>query len=245
MVWWKIALIAVGSLVGSFLAYVILCLLVFIVASLFFDHKKTYQKDSRYYRFAFNSATGMVLFFLNIHIKKEGFEKLPEGRFLLVGNHISNWDPIVQWYALRKIEKMAYISKPSNINIPFFGWTSLRLCFLPIDRTSARKAAETIEKAAELLKNDVVSVGVYPEGTRSKDGSLGKFHNSVFKIAQMANAPIVVVKTVGTNDPKSASPFKRTEVLLKVADVIPSDEVMDMRTSEIGERVAEKLRPEE
>lgn len=241
MAWWKIALITLGSLVGSFLAYVILCLLVFVVASLFFDHKKTYDKDSKYYRFAFNSATGMVLFFLNIHVKKEGFEKLPQGRFLLVGNHISNWDPIVQWYALRKTENMAYISKPSNINIPFFGWTSLKLCFLPIDRTSARKAAETIDKAADLLKNDVVSMGVYPEGTRSKDGKLGKFHNSVFKIAQMANVPIVVVKTVGTNSKKSASPFTKTEILLKVVDVIPKEEAANLRTAEIGERVTEGL----
>lgn len=240
MIWLKI-LIGIGCLVGSFIAYVLLCLLAMIVSSLFFDHKKTYSKDSKYYRFVFNSATGMVFFFLGIRYETSGFEKIPEGRFLLVGNHISNWDPIVQWFALRKIENMAYISKPSNINIPFFGWTSLKLCFMPIERGSARKSMEVFEHAAELLKNDVVSVGVYPEGTRSKDGNLGKFHSAVFKIAQWAEVPVVVVKTTGSNKQKENFPFKKTVVKLDVVGVLSKDEIIDKKTNEISDKVYEML----
>lgn len=234
-------LLVIGILLDGFIAYTLLCIIAMIISSLFFDHNKEYDKDSKYYRFVFNSATGMVLFFLRIKVNLEGAEKLPEGRFLLVGNHMSNWDPIVQWFALRKIENMAYISKKSNLDIPFFGWTSKKLCFMAIDRNSARKAAETVDHAAELMKNDVVSVGVYPEGKRNKDGVLGKFHNSVFKIAQKAEVPIVVLKTVGTNEHKKNFPLHRTTVTLTVVDVISAEETMALKTAEIGERVARKL----
>ena len=53
-------------------------------------------------------------------------------------------------------------------------------------------------KAAELMKNDVVSVGVYPEGTRNRDGSLLPFHDGVFIIARKADVPIVVATIDGT-----------------------------------------------
>lgn len=241
MAWWKIILIVVGTALAAFVAYVILCLLAMIISSLFFDHKKTYSKDSKYYRFVFNSATGMVLFFMRIKIQMRGFDKIPDGRFLLVGNHISNWDPIVQWFALRKIENMAYISKPSNINIPFFGWTSLKLCFMPIDRSSARKSLEVFEHAAKLLKNDVVSVGVYPEGTRSKTGKLGKFHSAVFKIAQWAEVPVIVVKTTGTNKQKANFPFKKTVVKLEVVGVFDKEEVLAKKTNELSDKAYEML----
>jgi len=236
----KYILISLGALVGSFVGYVLLCMILFVISSLFFDHKKDYSKDNSYYRFIFNSATGMVLFFLNIRTEKIGFEKLPKERFLLVSNHISNWDPIVTWFALRKIEKLSFISKKSNIDIPFFGWVSRRICFLPIDRESARNSLVTVDKAADIISSNEMSMGVYPEGTRHKNGVLGKLHCSVFKIAQKANCPIVVIKTTGTNTFKKHFP-KRTVVRLEVVDILTKEEVQLLRTSEIGERMAEKM----
>ncbi len=71
-------------------------------------------------------------------------------------------------------------------------------CFLPIDRENPRKAIPTINRAAKLLKEQEVSVGIYPEGTRGKDCRLLPFHNGVFKIAQKAEAPIAVLSITGT-----------------------------------------------
>ena len=76
-------------------------------------------------------------------------------RFLLVGNHISNFDSIVQWRVLRK-ERLAFISKESNFKIPFFGRLARRCCFLEIDRANPRNAVKTVEDAVEMIKEDKV-----------------------------------------------------------------------------------------
>ena len=153
-----------GLVLAGAAGYVVLSVIIGFLSGLFTGHKKEYKKDSKFYRFVLYSMTGLVLFLGRIKVVKKGVD-LPEGRFLIVGNHRSNFDPIVTWYKFRK-KNIAYISKPQNLKVPFYGAIVRRCCFLPIDRQSARNAVTTIEKAAELLKNDAVSIGVYPEGTR-------------------------------------------------------------------------------
>ncbi len=231
----KIALIAVGGA----LAYVLFFVAAGFLSGLFTGWKKEYFRDSKFYRFVLNSMTGLVLFLAGIRFEVKG-EKLPEGRFLIVGNHRSNWDPIVSWFAFRK-HNIAYISKPSNLKIPFYGRIVRRCCFLPIDRGSARNSVKTIDKAAKLIEDDAVSIGVYPEGTRSKNCKLLRFHNGVFKIAQKANVPIVVVCVTGTEKVKDNAVKKKTKVTLNVVEVIPAERAAEMTTLEIGEEVKKLL----
>jgi len=168
-------------------------------------------------------------------------EKLPAGkRILFVGNHRSNYDPIVTWHVLRKWQP-AFVSKKSNFKIPAFGRIIRKCCFLPIERGNPRSSLKTIEFAAELLRGGEVSIGIYPEGTRSKSGILLPFHNGVFKIAQKANAAIAVVAIDGTEEIHRRTPFRPTVVRLCVADVISAEEVHMLKTSEIGERVRTAL----
>ena len=227
----KIVLLVLAGAAG----YVVLSVIIGFLSGLFTGHKKEYKKDSPFYRFVLNSMTGLVLFFMRIKIVKKGAD-LPEGRFLIVGNHRSNLDPIVTWFKFRK-RNISYISKPSNLKVPFYGAVVRRCCFLPIDRDSARNAVTTIEKAADYLKNDVVNIGIYPEGTRSRTCRLLKVHNGVFKIAQKAGVPIVVVFVSGTEKFNKNYPWRRTVVTLDVAEVIPPEVHMSMTTNEIGEHV--------
>ena len=231
----KIVLIALGSAVGL----VLLLVVVGFLSGLFTGHRDEYSKDSPFYRFVLNSMTGLVLFLARVKVVAEG-EALPEGRFVLVSNHRSNFDPIVTWYRFRKTP-LSFVTKPSNLKIPFYGNIVKRCLFLPIDRQNARNAVKTIEKAAEYLRNDVVNIGIYPEGTRSKTFRLLRFHNGAFKIAQKAGVPIVVVCTTGTELIKDNWLRRRTTVRLNVAEVIPAGRVMNMTTAEIGQEVREVI----
>ena len=85
-------------------------------------------------------------------------------------------------HALRK-EKLIFVSKPENWNIPIAGRLAVRCCFRTIDRENARNALRTIQDCARLLDEKAGPVVIYPEGTRSKTGELLPFHNGVFKIA--------------------------------------------------------------
>jgi len=224
-------------LIGSFVGYIILCVVALIISSLFVMKDKFYPKDSKYYRFVLNSGTGMSMFLSNVHVKMLGKDKLPKDeKFLLVSNHTSNWDPILTWNEL-KDNKISFISKPENFRIPFFGWIARRCCFMSIDRKSARNALSTYKNAEDLLINNEVNVGVYPEGTRNKNGELGTFHNSVFKIAQEANVPIVVMTVKNANKIAKNAPFKRTNVTLTVCGVLSPSEIHDVKTCEIGDKV--------
>lgn len=214
---------------------------VLILSALAVDPGRTYSRNSPYYRALLNGATGFAMWLLGVRIRISGAHKLPkEGRFLLVSNHRSNYDPIVTWYALRHWD-LAFVSKPENFRIPVFGRIIRKCCFLPIDREDPRKAIRTINEAARLLQTDAVSVGIYPEGTRNRGGGLLPFHNGVFKIAQKAGVPIVVVHISGTERVCKNILLRPSQVRLQVLRVIPAEDVVQMRSSQLGSLVKETL----
>lgn len=228
-------------LLWTIAAVALLILLLLSISAMLVDSRKEYAKNSPYYRALLNISTAVGMKLLRIHVTINGKEKLPQNtRFLLVSNHRSNFDPIVTWYALRE-QKIAFVSKPENFRIPIFGRIIRKCCFLPIDREDARKAMGTINSAAELLESNEVSVGIYPEGTRSRADALLPFHNGVFKIAKKANAPIVVMSVSGTDQIRQNWYRRRSQVTLNILGVIPAHEVAQMKTAEIGEITKERI----
>ena len=200
----------------AFIGIVALWFLLLYVSGLFIDTSKEYDTNSRYYRFLLNFSTAIGMKVCRIRIKTSGMEKLPQsGRFLLVSNHRSNFDPLITWHIFAKYD-LAFISKPENFKIPFFGKIIRKCCFMSIDRHDSEKANITKERAAMLLKNDIVNVAVYPEGTRSKTGDMLPFHNGIFNIAKEAGVPIVVMTLKGTPDIKSNYPWHRSDIDLDV-----------------------------
>ena len=169
----KIILWILADLLGLCLLYV----LFLTVCALLVDTKKEYEHDSPFYRRLLYGATACCIRLLHIHIHVDGMEKLPkDGRFLLVCNHRSNFDPILTWQVMKE-RNLAFVSKAENFQIPIFGRIIRRCCFMAIDRENPRNALLTIEKAAKLIESDEVSIGIYPEGTRSKECVLLPFHN--------------------------------------------------------------------
>ena len=221
-------------LLGAVLSLLLLYILFLGICCLFINPDKEYEKNSPFYRFLLNGATAFGIWLLRIRIHVTGMEKVPKDqKVLFICNHRSNFDPLITWHVFKKW-KIAYISKPSNFKIPFFGRIIRKCCFMAIDRENPRKAIPTINKAAKLLRKQEVSIGVYPEGTRSKTGKLLPFHNGVFKIAQKASSPIVVLSITGTEKISGRTPFKATDVYLDVLEVLDEANIKDARTERIG-----------
>lgn len=232
-----VILYLLGLILGLFLLYALL----FWLCGLPIDMEKEYTDHSPFYRWLLNFNSGLWMKLLRIRVHVTGLELVPKHKKLLfVGNHISNYDPILTWLAFQNWN-MAFISKPSNFKIPFFGPVIRRCCFLAIDRENPRNAIVTIGKAAELIKSGQFSVGVYPEGTRSRSGQLLPFHNGVFKIAQKSEADIVVLSISGTENIHRNVPFRRSDVYLDVVGILPAEAVKKERTEAIGETVRHLL----
>lgn len=214
-----------------------------IICSLFINKNKEYETDSKFFRFLLYACTKIVRVVARIKIKVTGLEYVPkEGRYLVVGNHRSNFDPILLWEVIDKSADLCFISKPENFNFFTFGKIMRRLCFLAIDRENPRKALETINKAAQYLKEDKFSIVAYPEGTRNKsDEPLLPFHNGLFKIAKKAHVPIVVVVSRNNENIQKNFPFHGTEVYYDFAGIIDADQVVSMSNNEIGEKVQQMM----
>ena len=211
-------------------------------ASLFISRKKEYTTNSRFYRGLLYLYTWLAMRILRVKVEVKGMEKIPPNtRFLLVGNHRSNFDPILTWQVFKSYD-LAFISKPSLFKIPIFGRIVNRCCFMPIDRENPRNAVKTVNRASDLIKANEVSVAVYPEGTRNKDNKgLLPFHNSIFKIAQKANVPTVIMGIDGTEAIRRRTPWRKSIVKMEILDVLNIESVKAMKTSEIGDIFKDKL----
>ena len=226
------------------LAVIALLALPFIflfICGLFVNPKKEYEDDSKFYRFLLYTCTAFAIWLLKIRVHTTGIENIPEGTLpLFVSNHRSCYDPILQWHVLKKWNP-AFISKPENFKVPFFGRIIRKCCFLGIDRESPKKALLTINKAARLIKKGEVSIGVYPEGTRSKTCELLPMHSGVYLVAQKACVPIVVLTISGTENIHRRTPFRASDVYIDVVDIISTEDVKAVKTDVLGERITAKM----
>ena len=168
-----------------------------------------------------------------VHVS--GKEKLPEGRFLLVCNHKSLFDPLSMVTGLRD-KNISFISKPSNMNLPVIGRLAWGAGYLPIDREDDREALKTVNKAAEYLKKDLCSICIYPEGTRSKTESMLPFRAGCFKIAKKAGVPIVVCASKNTDKVFKNIFKRRTHIYIDILETISPEEVASSSTAQLSAR---------
>jgi len=136
----------------------------------------------------------LILKTTGVTVRVEGLERLDPGRsYVFAANHQSTYDiPIV--FASLPFQ-LRIISKESLGRIPFLGWHLRRTGHVLVDR--ARPGAGTVKKMAKLVA-DSHSLIVFPEGTRSLDGSVARFKGGSFIIALDAGLPIVPISIVGS-----------------------------------------------
>lgn len=220
---------------GAFAALNILYVLAVFVVSLFFTKSKKIEKQSGICRNICFITSGLICTYAGVRTHITGEEKLPENdRFLYVCNHLSGFDPLVLFDKLRKYN-IAFISKPSNMKTHIVGAIGSNAGCLSIDRENNREALKTINTAAEYLREDICSMAIYPEGTRSKDGELGAFHRGSFKIAKRAEAPVAIACCRGTNNVVKNIFHGGTDVYVDILEVIPAERVKEMSTAELAD----------
>lgn len=145
----------------------------------------------------------------------EGTENLVKGQsYVFVSNHVSFFDVWLIYGWLPAIFK--WIMKQELRKVPFVGTGCAAAGHIFIDRRHPRAAKESLDRAKSILK-DGVSVVVFPEGTRSKDGQVQSFKRGAFQIAFELDLPVVPISISGLHDvmPKGTffvHPFKKTKM---------------------------------
>ena len=220
---------------GTFLGLLLLHALVLAAASLFVNKKDPNPKRFAFYRKLLVTSIGPLLQLGAVQVKLVGEEKLPEGGFLLVGNHRSDFDPITAMYALRG-RGVTFVTKKENLDIPVGGRLIAGAGCISLDRADDRQGLVVIRQVVRRIQAGE-AIGIYPEGTRSKTGELLPFRVGCFKAAQWAKCPLVVLRTRGTENIGKNFFLRRTPVTLTVAAVFPYEQIRDLDTTEIGELV--------
>lgn len=235
--WLTAVTFAAAWLVLFLIAFVFLLVICALV-----DLKKPQEHDSKFYRSAMYVYIEALISLVLVRLHTRGLEKTPkEGRFLLVCNHLFLADPGILLHCFKK-SQLAFITKQENWDMPIIGKFMHKIMCQSVDRDNDRQSLKTILKCIQLIKDDEVSIGVFPEGYTSKDGKLHHFRAGVFKIAQKANVPIVVCTLQNTRQIfKNLAKLKKTDVELHLVDVIPAEELKGKTTVEIADRVYEMM----
>ncbi|HEX7614696.1 MAG TPA: lysophospholipid acyltransferase family protein [Thermoanaerobaculia bacterium] len=117
---------------------------------------------------------------------------LPQAIYM--SNHESGIDILLLLLAIP--QDVRFLAKRSLFYVPFMGWSMWLAGFVPVDRRRAEKAREVLSGLDQCLAKGA-SLLIFPEGTRSRDGSVGPFKKSGFLTALKSGVPIVPVGVSG------------------------------------------------
>ncbi len=174
-----------------------------------------------------------------------GVETLPPGPVILAGNHVSYLDPVLLWAGSPR--PLHFVAKAELWEVGWIGWALDHFWAIPVHRATADR--EMISSATSLLGRGE-SLGMFPEGTRSRDaksGDLGEAQGGVAFIALRSGVPVVPVGIAGTDKalPAGAKIPRFPPVTFVFGDpVVPDDfeggrkERIEAMTAELMDRIA-------
>jgi len=118
----------------------------------------------------------------------------PGTTYVFVANHQSLTD-VMALGALAVPFK--WVSKKEVFRVPFIGWNGRLNQYVSVDRGNVRNVRQTLTECRAWLERGV-SLLMFPEGTRSKDGEMHPFHTGSFKLAGDCGCPVVPIVVDGT-----------------------------------------------
>ncbi len=149
--------------------------------------ENTNKKDRRSFFYMLTSPIAglLVRFPYGLKIIK-GKNNIPrEGAAIAAGNHIHFADPIFLYFAQKR--QLRFMAKAELFKNPVLGWICRSYGAFPVERGTGD--TESINTAYKVLEEGRV-LGIFPEGTRSKDGRIGRGKTGTIHIAHQSGAPI-------------------------------------------------------
>ncbi len=130
-----------------------------------------------------------ILMIAGVKVSTYGAERLDKSKsYIFVSNHQSYFDIPVLMHSIPNNVRFVY--RENLTKIPILGWGMYLGQYIPINRENVREAMKSLKKAAEKVRRGI-SVAIFPEGTRSYDGSLGDFKRGMFVLADEAKVELV------------------------------------------------------
>ncbi|HEX5709086.1 MAG TPA: lysophospholipid acyltransferase family protein [Pyrinomonadaceae bacterium] len=162
-----------------------------------------------------------------LDVRVHGAEHLRAGQsYVFLSTHQSWMDiPVMLGYLPAQLR---IVAKREVFQIPFLGWHMRRGGHISINRGSTTEAVESLRRATDGIRGGV-SAFIFPEGTRTRDGSLQPFKKGGFKLALQTGAPAVPVAIIGTRRvlPRDSYLFRPGPVDLYIDPPVPTEGLTD------------------
>ena len=163
-----------------------------------------------------------LVFVVWLRYRARGVEKIPHsGGCLFLINHQSYLDPLLVGLPLHR--PVSYLARDSLFPVPVIGWILRKTYVMPISRESA--STTSIRAAVRRLKHGFL-LGIFPEGTRSKDGSVGELKPGFITFVRRAKSPVFPVGIAGAHKamPRNSWFMKPYKVAVVFGDpLLPED----------------------
>jgi 1-acyl-sn-glycerol-3-phosphate acyltransferase len=226
--WWR----TVCFLIPAIAAYSIVLGTLSIASSLF-------QRSSYFAHRCARLWSWLILATTGVDAEVHGLQRLTPGRtYIFVSNHQSIYDiPIIFWNIPWQLR---IIAKQSLGSFPFLGWHLSRTGHLLVDRK--RPDPLGILKRWKGLVAQGLSLIVFPEGTRSADGQVGRFKGGSFLLAIQAGLPLVPVSVSGSRHVMLKNRLMTCpgHVRVVVHDPVPTDGLPE--TADAARQLAQQVR---
>jgi 1-acyl-sn-glycerol-3-phosphate acyltransferase len=161
--------------------------------------------------------------------------------YLFVANHVNLLDPFVFKTAMPTAFRAVELAE--HFCWPLYGWIIRRLGHIPIERERPFQAMGSLSAAARALQNGITLI-IFPEGSRTRDGKLLPFKRGAFLLAQTAGVDVVPVVQDGSFalNNKMDGRLRRGEVRVTILPPIRYVEFAMMDSRHLRDLVQEKMR---
>lgn len=181
--WWR----TVFYLIPAVTVYTVVLGAASLVSTLFDKRGNFGHKCARAWSWLILKTTG-------VRVTVEGLDRLdPSRSYVFASNHQSIYDIPILFASLPF--QLRILAKDSLGRIPFMGWHLSLTGHVLVDRS--KSGAGVVKKMARLVRAGH-SLIVFPEGTRSTDGTVGRFKGGSFLIAAQAGLPVVPISVIGS-----------------------------------------------
>lgn len=175
------------------------------------------------------------------HVTVEGREKIRKDRtYVMVSNHASLVDILA---VFRLFVHFKWVAKDELFRVPFVGWNMTLNRYIRIKRGDL-EGIKHMMTASRAALAEGSSVFIFPEGTRSETHELRPFLSGAFTLAKAEQVAILPVVIHGSRDalPKgSLAAHGHHEIIVRVLDAIPYEEVAEVPTKRLAAQVRERI----
>jgi 1-acyl-sn-glycerol-3-phosphate acyltransferase len=183
----------------------------------------------------------ILLKITGVRVEIKNLESLIPGQaYIFAANHQSAFD-ILALLSKLKVQ-FRWLAKDSLFRIPVFGWAMKRTGYIPINRSQAKQAYQSLLQAAQKIREGT-SVVIFPEGTRQQGDQMGPFKKGGFVLSLKSKQPIVPVSILGSGRilPKKGLALSPGTIRIIVGKPIPTAEYQPKEAEILMEKVREAI----